>query len=266
MSPRVPEASVAVSIGDWYADAEGRGSDGPGYDWQNDDRPDRTPDSWLDRLTPGPDDQGTSGTFVQPKIKPRSPKSRKKTAPRAYEASWPEIVKAAHLLRAARPGIKDQTLAKRLRQAGYLNISVARVQQALATSPPPKVAANPSARRKPAPQRSAQPKRRASIAPRPAATRQRNPQKPKSLTQAARALHQEMPKLDLHELTRRLRERGWHTISEADVAAALGPSQPETPKQSPRESTPILPTPVLHPGACPACLMVVSALGQCRCS
>jgi hypothetical protein len=44
------------NIRDWYLNAEGGGDDPAGHDWETDDRPDRNPDSWLDRLTPGTTD------------------------------------------------------------------------------------------------------------------------------------------------------------------------------------------------------------------
>lgn len=37
------------TIGDWYANAQGDGTEFSSYDWENDEAPDRTPDRWLDR-------------------------------------------------------------------------------------------------------------------------------------------------------------------------------------------------------------------------
>ena len=44
---------IRHSVNDWYVNAEGAG-DNHSSDWQNDDRPDRGPDSWLDRAMSSP--------------------------------------------------------------------------------------------------------------------------------------------------------------------------------------------------------------------
>ncbi|MEV6487835.1 hypothetical protein AB0M20_04215 [Actinoplanes sp. NPDC051633] len=41
-----------MSIKDWYSNSEGSGWDAPGVDGFDDDRPDRSVDSWLDRAAP----------------------------------------------------------------------------------------------------------------------------------------------------------------------------------------------------------------------
>lgn len=121
------------TIGDWYADAEGRHWDVPGYDWENDDKPDQTPDSWIDRLPPQ--------TQRLPPARSGSPRkpgpSRRRTTTgstasaadrRVAPASAPVLKEAARLLRSQLPGAKAKTIARKLREKGWLNATTAQVQ------------------------------------------------------------------------------------------------------------------------------------------
>lgn len=76
---------VSRGIGDFYADAEGRGSDLPGYDWENDDAPDRTPDVWLDGLVSSSSTQRVSVRLPGRAKGPSSPRRSTSSATRQVQ-------------------------------------------------------------------------------------------------------------------------------------------------------------------------------------
>jgi len=262
------------SIGDWYADAEGRYSDSPGHDWENDDPQDRNRDSWLDRLQ-----------REEPRMPPpsqaagrRSGASREaqRTAQSTGRVTRPyfqDVVNAVHTLRAERPGIGDKTLLRRLRDQGYTNVTQSDVRKALRQAP----ALAPSDRHR----KGKQTKRVSAL---PVPTGRPNPSaRASDFAAAARTLWTKAPDLSIDELTRLLHGRGWTMFTEADVRKVLSTLSPrpspdrKPPRTAARKGKAIKPrqlrransvaaSPQPRADICPSCGVAVSLLGLCRCS
>jgi hypothetical protein len=206
---------VAIGgINDWYANAEGRSWDKPEYDWENDDPPDRTPDSWLDRYT--------AKLARAPQDPPRG---RRTTGGLAAGVSvrLRAIAKAAREMRVAEPRLSDKTIARRLRERGW-NVTGVDVRKALGHKVP-----QPAAGRQAPPLVS------------PSARSRRGGQSPSTIANAARptdipsllriakaayAMRTIEPSLGDKAIARRLRERGWN-VTKADVRKALGHKVPQ---------------------------------------
>lgn len=264
---------MASSIGDWYADAEGRHSD-HGHDWENDDQPDRNRDSWLDRL-PREEPRIPPPSRSAPR-KPRTGRQVRRVpeptsrAPRPY---YQEVVNAAHALRAKHPGMGDKALARRLRDLGYTTVKQSDVRAALRRDPGPV----PSERHN----KGIQAKRLGSLAVpvgQPIASGRTS-----DFVVAVRTFWIKAPDLSLEALTRLLHGRGWTAFTQDDVRKVLrslesgldrdrNPSRTAAGKggavRSGRKRRGDVATAV--PGSradiCPSCGVAVSSSGQCRCS
>jgi hypothetical protein len=221
-----------LTISDWYADAEGRDSEAPGYDWENDDRPDRTPDSWLDRLgsktAAVPQQSRSVGRRTAPQ---RAPSPARSSTARSSSPSIREIANAARPIRAAQPNLSDKALAKRLRQQrGWTAVTQADVRKALGndTSGPTRdVRATSSGHgRQPVGKRTSgsSPSRPVSDPPL------------RKVADAVRTLRLAEPAASTETLTQLLRQRGWTAVTQADVLKALGSMAPQP--RSGRPQTP----------------------------
>ncbi len=275
---------IRRTINDWYTNAEGRNTYDSRHDWANDDLPDRTPDSWLDRLEPI-----VQGVSRRPTRGAGSPSSSSRTAGRNVSTQR-DLAEAARALQARMRGIKDATIARHLRQSGWPEVSANHVRDALRAHP-----AQPE--RHPAPKSRVQPRsagqekgrQRAQggvrVVTPPAAIRKTTQpskaarEKPSpSLAEVAHFVRARFPRLGIKNLTKKVQERGWPTATRRQVETALQqpppsaltiavqqPSPPtlkifRTPAAIPREATPA------RPDACFACGVVPSPLGACRCS
>jgi hypothetical protein len=79
-----------VSIRNWYANESARDHGGSGYDWENDDPIDRTPDSWLDDAISYAPARGAAVTSLRVPAAPmrrRAPASEDGTLVRAVSRS-----------------------------------------------------------------------------------------------------------------------------------------------------------------------------------
>lgn len=223
---------VRRSIGDWYADAEGRGSDGPGFDWENDDRPDRTRDTWLDRLGPErgalPAQQNRPSKQNQP-IDRKASSSRKPrpTSGRAARSPKPpphKVAMAAFALFRNDQHLSHSAVAIRLQQrgGGWKAVTAADVREALTRKGSP-------ARRKQSPpastgggkQRDWTRRNRSSNNPaRPAAS-------PHTIAMIAHNLRAaQSRRLGADEIAQYMRLQGWSTVTSADVRNALALTGP----------------------------------------
>ncbi|RAO26586.1 hypothetical protein PSN13_06614 [Micromonospora saelicesensis] len=273
-------------IGDFYADAEGRDLELPGYDWENDDRPDRTPDVWLDRVASS---SAAQRPGVLPRAAPKSAAGQRRTAQRAtskagraassrQRPSEREIADAAHRVRANIPNIGPKGIAKRLRQSGWAFVGATAVDQALKRYPTPSTPqVSRSAPSKAVPTRAQQPARAKAVITeyRPGIAGRRL----RGFAKAARELAAYDPALSLAGMVGRLQRRGWPTCNEVDVRKALGMSPtPDaragrvspSPKSNRTAVAAFSPSPRAAPrppaDICPSCGVRPSVLGTCRCS
>lgn len=157
------DAAAVGTIRAWYLNAEGRGVDPSGPDWENDDRPARNPDSWLDRLTPGVasashDAEPTSATKPAKSRQPAASekqngrtskkadtkalaaiiqevRARQRQAPAQAEA-FERFAEAVRTLHIDKPALGAKQLAYELRQRGWRNFRRSHVVQALAGKRP----------------------------------------------------------------------------------------------------------------------------------
>lgn len=264
---------MATSIGDWYANADGRYSDNHGHDWENDDQPDRNRDSWLDRL---------------PRTEPRIPPQRRRAeaprkarngrkalpvprhADRAPRHYLHEVVNAAHALREKHPAMGDEELARRLRDRGFTTIKKRDIRKLLRRDPGPTPNNRPNSEK--------QTKRAGSLpvpVGRPVVSGRMG-----DFAVAVRAFWIKDPDLSVRVLTRLLRDRGWITFTEDDVKKvlrSLTSSDPhvKSPRKPARKSRSLKSRRKARGAAaslqgrvdiCPSCGVAVSSLGRCRCS
>lgn len=257
----------------------------PGYDWENDDRPDHTPDSWLDRLTSSSAARGAvvrngtgKGSSSQQQQKSRAPAGGRRTNSPSTRPTDRDIADAAHAIRSEIPNIGYKGIAKRLRQRGWTHVDYLIVGTALQRHPTPTV-------------REA---KRAAAPPKPRAEGQRTVRAKKGTAQASgagdasglrgfekavRAARTHMPGMDVPGIVRHLRRYGWPYCTEAEVRRAL---RAQAPVERPRAGDKPLTTrsrsekPKLRPSLrvpppppvdiCPSCAVRISVLGTCRCS
>ncbi|MFG1674630.1 hypothetical protein [Micromonospora sp. NPDC049282] len=272
------------TIADWYSNAEGRDSADFRRDWENDDRPDRTPDTWLDRLKP------SERAAAVPPARPSALTSR--GSMRGKVPTQRGLADAARELRGRMPGIKDKTLVRHLRQSGWLDVSEEQVRKALRAHPArPSVQSRgtttattpPSANPKPAktrtrdggtitvihPPTNPPPKTKArgtiKVVSAPAATRKpaktgTSSRERHALADVVRAVQASQPGIGIKQLTQEIRARGWPTATRKQVESARHSLRPSPPP-------PVLRTVrTPRPDACFACGVVPSPLGSCRCS
>ncbi len=126
------------TVNDWYLNAEGQSAEETGYEWENDDRPDRTPDSWLDRHGPADVSLARQNGFTgHQSTSGRGSRSASRPAARCADPSPRDIAKAARALLAAEPGLSYKTVAQRLQQyKGWTKVTRADVSAALASNAP----------------------------------------------------------------------------------------------------------------------------------
>ncbi|MBK6874121.1 MAG: hypothetical protein IPJ14_18975 [Kineosporiaceae bacterium] len=115
------------SIDDWYADANLDGRMEPKHDWANDDAPDRSTTSWIDRKAGVPSEVDRAGDTGQGR-------RRKRRNKRSMTAG--ELKMAAHRIRAYEPHLTPAQVAFRLREAGFDGVTKAAVARALAKEAP----------------------------------------------------------------------------------------------------------------------------------
>jgi hypothetical protein len=246
-----------MDINDWYLNAESQGSDRPGYDWENDDPPDRTPDSWLDRL--GQRDEMPPQRIRRDGRSTRSPRVSAKPATHIAAQPRGNLAEAARAVLAAEPGLSYRAVAGRLRQRGWPAVTRADVGKVLARS-----ASDPQ-----------------QSAPRVASKRQSSANLPlRDIATAARAILTAKPGLSYQAVAERLQRNGWPTITRAHVSRALKTtsrlrlSEPEnqrTGRQRTRAEARFLgrlarANPMPRAEICPSCGTAVSISGLCRCS
>lgn len=241
------------SIDEWFADAEGRRLNDSAYDWENDDALDQTPDSWLDR--------------IKHRNVPEASSSHAPRLLRLSRAAWPglrytssgylrsELAEAVRTIREKSPGIGAKGVLRRLREAGWLSIAAADLDE---------IAREDGNESLTVPRRKARSETRSSRSAGPRAGNKVGPPRTRVTPyDLICAIEKEHPGLDVHELARRVRESGLSYVTWKDVRAVLAQ----------RQSTPICPDlaptpspPRLHPESCRACGVVPSPLGTCRCS
>jgi len=280
------------TIGDWYANAQGDGTEFSSYDWENDEAPDRTPDRWLDRTgvvsesielsdhLPDHDAADDAGPFQS--MSRRSITFLGRTRSTHPD---PELVAAIRALQSRMPRAKDTTIARHLRRAGWTDVTGADVQLILGSAPndPPKAgdhtrANKPAASHPRTPRQTSQDlaagtpvgASQSGMPATPDSAQRATPTPPvgarrQELVRAIRALRAEFPRLRRKGLTARLRARGWHDVTPAEVQAAYESSLAPTPAPQGRSNRPLAARGA-HPDACPACGVVVSSQGRCRCS
>lgn len=284
------------TIGDWYANAEGRDSADFRRDWDNDDRPDRTPDSWLDRLKPS-----ERPAAVRPS---RRSASTSRGGLRGTVPTQRGLADAARELQRRMPGIKDKTLVRHLRQRGWLDVSEEQVRKALRAHPARPSSQSrgattattpPSANPKPAKTRTMDggtvtvihpptnfpPKTKArgtidAVSPptatrKPAKTDTSSRRERRTLADVVRAVLVSRPGLNTRRLTQEVRASGWPKATERQVKAVRKSLPPSPPAPTPPPRRIQVPPPLRtvrtpRPDACFACGVVPSPLGSCRCS
>lgn len=275
---------MARSIGDFYADAEGRGSELSGYDWENDDAPDRTPDAWLDRLASSRPAQrvglasakgakgrsGRRGSANSVTRKGQSPAGSRRPTER-------EIANAAHEIRASIPDIGAKGIAKRLRQRGWAFVDSLAVDRALKRY----VIPDRKQKSRSVPSRGTGAGGQELGRVQGVLVQQGGAmvgRRLRNFAKVARYLAARDPEMSLAGITRRLQRLGWPTCTEADVRRALGMSPTAAPRPTqasppPKSSRPAVDnSPSLRaaprPSAevCPSCAVRISVLGICRCS
>ncbi|MBY8870488.1 hypothetical protein K7640_01365 [Micromonospora sp. PLK6-60] len=285
------------TIANWYANAEGRNSADFRQDWENDDRPDRTPDTWLDRLKPSerPAAARPSGRSA--------PASRRSSPGRV--PTQRDLADAARELQARMRGIKDTTIARHLRQSGWSHVSAEQVRQALRSHParsnaqsqrpvtvPPTPATAPQStttRTKsggtitvifpptnpPPPTKKSKGKITVTASPtaKRKQTRASTPAHERPpLAEVIRAVQARHPGLGIKLLVQEVRAGGWPAATRKEVEAArqslLSTPPPRTPAtlKAQASASSLRTARAPHPDACFACGVVPSPLGTCRCS
>ncbi|MFI9528511.1 hypothetical protein [Micromonospora rosaria] len=267
---------IRRTINDWYTNVEGRDSTDSRHDWENDEKPDRTPDAWLDRLQPEKRTTGTSGTAQRG----RPGAGAKKSQP---SRSQRDLAKAAHALVARERGIQFKAIAQRLRSKGWPKVTTLQVADAMHAHPATaaKTAKNPAARRSPSSTGPAKPARKKQppsygtitiISPPTAARQQAKPAaatgNPQPLVEVVRKAWRANPRISIKKLAKQVRARGWPRATTQEVQAALEAvrSAPTSTVRRVQPPAPLAVKRTLHPDACFACGVVPSALGACRCS
>ena len=287
------------TIADWYANAEGRDSADFRHDWENDDRIDRTPDTWLDRLKPSERVAGSRPSL-------RGASTARPSGGNAL--SQRRLADAARELQARMRGIKDATIARHLQQSGWPNVSAEQIRQALSSHParpikqpgratakpqPPAVSSqsttrtttrtkaggtitvvSPSTGRPPL---QTKPSRAGRVTTSPARAHQEatcgmSTRELRSLAEVVRKIEAKKPNIGIKRLAKEVKARGWARATKEQVEAARRLPLPDPPRPTPpRPKVQVLaPTPRTvrppHPDACLACGVVPTLLGSCRCS
>lgn len=207
---------MAESIDDWYANASARRAGDLGRDWENDDQPDRGPDSWLDERDSGRFDRAASAP-------PKSATSSRTSTTRGPAAGRVPVtlVDHARAIQAAFPGIGFKKLTRRLRQSGWPHASESDVRRALGDQ----AGSAPSVRNTletPAQRSMPQPSGAAATSTGEASRRDGTPiDESERLTLAVLVIRKAEPGITNDRLRQRLRRCGWPTISEAGVRAAI---------------------------------------------
>lgn len=118
---------MARSIRDFHSDAEGRGHDQTSHDWHQNDQPDRTPESWLDRHTRADSPARTPSTPQKRGQTGAHPTRRTQQPAKAQKTNWiREVITRSQLrdeirgpvsaIRQREPKLSDDAVAHRLRQ------------------------------------------------------------------------------------------------------------------------------------------------------
>lgn len=260
-------------IGDWYADAEGRGSDDPRYDWENDDRPDSTSDSWLDRVSSRVRDvPAKTRAASHPRANQSAPQAPRSSSARSGGPLLRNVAEAAHNLRAKDRNLSDEMIAERLRQRGWASVTQAYVREALERYPSRRSLESRSTTSAAGAAGSRQP----DVAQ--VASSRADGSPISEFAAAVHALRVRMPELGIKGLARSLRNSGWPQCTRAQVRAVLQPTPSgasRTRAAAPVSRGPsrqLLPAPARRAAAvsaaemCPSCGVRVSALGWCRCT
>jgi hypothetical protein len=132
-----------ASIRDWFDNASARERGGFRYDWRDDDPIDRTPDSWLDNLSPA-GGRPAPAAPARPAIRNRSAsaapaRSSKRNAGPVVRGNGTDqtLAQAIQSLRATFPGIGNKGVVRRLRQSGWTSLSDDALEVLLEAGPPP---------------------------------------------------------------------------------------------------------------------------------
>ncbi|MFE0592653.1 hypothetical protein [Micromonospora echinospora] len=268
---------IRHSVNDWYTNAEGRSGAEFRYDWENDDQPDRTPDSWLDRH------QSVGRVAASRPTRATVNRSAPGTSSRRNDSTQRELANAARALQARMRGVKDQTLARHLRQGGWAGVTAEQVRDALRAHPEeqqaPGIHILPG---KPDPPRKKQQSHGTITVINPPTVSRTTARTSKparttpSMAEVARALRAKDPKISIEKLTKQVQARGWVTATVKKVRTALKePPRPAPARKQQKTATPRQTRPTVvalpaarapHPDACFACGVVPSLLGTCRCS
>ncbi|MCZ7437726.1 hypothetical protein O7598_15065 [Micromonospora sp. WMMC241] len=281
------------SIADWYSNAEGRDSADFRRDWENDDRPDRTPDSWLDRLKP-------SERPAAARPSRRSASTSRRSSPGRVPTQR-DLADAARELQARMRGIKDKTLVRHLQQSGWPDVTADQIRHALRSHPARSNAQTHRTAPAPAPTPTSSTTRAKSGGTITVIFPPTNPPPPKksrgtikvitpptgtrksakvttaarnrpSLAEVVRAVQASHPGIGIKLLAQEVRARGWPTATKKEVQSARQSLRPIPPQPTPAMLKALASTSSLrtvrapHPDACFACGVVPSALGSCRCS
>lgn len=147
---------MARSIDDWYSDADRDGRMEPRHDWENDDAPDRSVSSWVDRRTgvdgsagPSADDRlrsrrpitrnrgGTGGRAgaSEPSVSRRGPRTPGGDSRASPPLRGEALAEAARRVLAYEPHLTPKQVAARLREAGFRDVTASAVSYALASPP-----------------------------------------------------------------------------------------------------------------------------------
>ncbi|WP_144120796.1 hypothetical protein [Catellatospora sichuanensis] len=276
----------------WYADAAGRGDDLPGRHWLDDDRPDRTPDRWLDQHMTA---QGPPRPRIPAKSRqPRAAEGRSQPAPRpatpaqngaaAARAISPKRLRGAITsVRCREPHLPDAAVAERLRKRGgrWVAITAADIRNAGVPAAKPKRVEQwtPTP---PAAIRPARPSRKDRVNGGPPQLGRQAPSMAE-IASAARPLRDASPLPDYRRIALVLSQRGpgWAKLTEGRVRAALQQfpavhvTQSGTRRSPVASAPPARATDMIPPAprsrkpradVCGACGVAPTASGLCRCS
>jgi hypothetical protein len=150
------------TINDWYLEAGGRADDSS-FDWENDDRPDRGVDAWLDRISAvNRDDRralpaaGRNSGSSKPDIGSTSGRKRsvRSVQPngriderRISGVPWSVFVRTVHSLHRQDPRLGPRAIGRRLRTLGWTGVTRPDVVEAMGW-PHPTSYVNPPPRRR----------------------------------------------------------------------------------------------------------------------